>query len=333
MNSMLANGSSAHQSSPAKVLLVGECMIEMRGLPGAAVSQTFGGDTLNTAVYLARLSAPCATVVDYMTALGSDTFSQSMRRAWRAEGVGDAHVRVIEGALPGLYFIQTDPHGERQFLYWRDQAAARRMFEGPAADAMFEALAGYDYVYLSGISLAILPAESRERLMHALQRARQAGTRVVFDNNYRPHLWPNIASAQQAYRAQLQLTDLALITWDDDASLFGYRDPDALFAAYAQMGVGEVVLKRGPDSCLIHCPSGRFEVPAQRVATVLDTTAAGDSFSAAYLACRLQGGDPQQAAHWGHRLAAQVVQHPGALIPQAAMPAMDTPSPLSVAQV
>lgn len=330
MDMTLMHGSPAR---PLKVALVGECMIEMRGEPGAAITQTFGGDTLNTAVYLARLSARGAVVVDYMTAVGGDAFSVAMRRSWRNEGIADAHVRVIEDALPGLYFIQTDLHGERRFLYWRGEAAARRMFDGPEADAMLDALGEYDYVYLSGISLAILSTEGRARLMQALQLARHGGTRIVFDNNYRPHLWPNPETARQAYRELLRLTDLALITWEDDAILFGYRDTDALFSAYAQEGIGEVALKRGASPCLIQCPAGRFEVPAQHVAQVIDTTAAGDSFSAAYLACRLQGGDPEQAARWGHRLAAQVVQYRGALIPQAAMPSMGTPSFPSVAQV
>lgn len=326
MDLTLAHRPDTGFTCPLKVLLLGECMIEMRGEPGAAITQTFGGDTLNTAVYLARLNTAGAMVVDYMTALGADAFSTAMRRAWRSEGVGDAHVRVIDDALPGLYFIQTDPQGERRFLYWRGEAAARRMFDGPDAEALLETLADYNHVYLSGISLAILTPEGRERLMQALHLARQAGTRIVFDNNYRPHLWPDPATARHAYRALLQLTDLALVTWEDDALLFDYRDPEALFDAYAQAGIGEIVLKRGAASCLIQCAAGRFEVPAQQVAHVVDTTAAGDSFSAAYLACRLHGGEPQQAAHWGHRLAAEVVQYRGALIPLAAMPHMGMPS-------
>ncbi|WLH65976.1 sugar kinase [Pseudomonas sp. FP2300] len=333
MDITLNHGPEIRFARPLKVALVGECMIEMRGEPGAAIMQTFGGDTLNTAVYLARLNPRGAVALDYMTAVGSDAFSVAMRRSWLDEGIGDVHVRVIEDALPGLYFIQTDPHGERRFLYWRGEAAARRMFDGPEADTLLNGLADYDYVYLSGISLAILTPEGRQRLIQALHLARRGGTRIVFDNNYRPHLWPDPEAARQVYRELLRLTDLALITWEDDAILFGYRDTDALFSAYAQEGVGEVALKRGADSCLIQCPAGRFEVPAQHVAHVIDTTAAGDSFNAAYQACRLQGGDPEQAACWGHRLAAQVVQYRGALIPQAAMPKMGASSLSSVAQV
>lgn len=313
-------------SGPLKVALVGECMIEMRSDPVAGLSQTFGGDTLNVAVYFCRLNASERIVADYVTAIGADSFSDAMRQLWRAEGVGDPHVRVIEDALPGLYFIQTDSQGERRFLYWRGEAAARRMFDGAEADAALHALADYDYIYVSGISLAILTAGGRERLLHALRLAREAGARIVFDNNYRPHLWPDTQAARQAYGDMLRLTDLALITWEDDAALFGYADVEVLFRAYAAFGVGEIALKRGAASCLVQCDSGRFEVPAEQVRHVVDTTAAGDSFSAAYLSCRLQGGDPQLAARWGHRLAARVVQHRGALIPGAAMPSLKMPS-------
>ncbi|MBD1586504.1 sugar kinase [Pseudomonas typographi] len=317
---------------PLKVALVGECMIEMRGEPALGFSQTFGGDTLNAAVYLSRLN-PCSRIVaDYITAIGADSFSDAMRQLWRDEGVGDQHVRVIEGALPGLYFIQTDTQGERRFLYWRGEAAARSMFDGVDAGAVLHALAHYDYIYLSGISLAILTANGRQRLMQALHLARESGTRIVFDNNYRAHLWPDAPTARQAYEDMLRLTDLALITWEDDAALFGYTDVEALFRAYAHFGVAEVALKRGVASCLVQCALGRFEVPAEQVGRIIDTTAAGDSFSAAYLSCRLQGGDPQLAARWGHRLAAEVVQHRGALIPSAAMPSLDMPSFICAAE-
>jgi len=319
-------------SRPLKVALLGECMIEMRGDPVSGITQTFGGDTLNAAVYLSRLTSHEQVFADYVTAIGSDSFSDAMRQLWRDEGVGDQHVRVIEDALPGLYVIQTDTQGERRFLYWRGEAAARRMFDGTEADTVLQTLADYDYIYLSGISLAILTATGRDRLMHALRLARESGAHIVFDNNYRPHLWPDAQAARQAYGAMLRLTDLALITWEDDAALFGYAGVEALFRAYADFGVSEVAVKRGVTSCLIQCPSGRFEVPAEQVSHVVDTTAAGDSFSAAYLSCRLQGGDPQLAARWGHRLAAQVVQHRGALIPGSAMPSLNMSSLSSAAE-
>lgn len=310
-------------SSPlTRIGLIGECMVELRTQADGQLAQAFGGDTLNAAVYLRRLLEDGEVQVDYLTAVGDDTLSQAMRARWREEGVSDERVRVLPGRLPGLYLIQTDADGERRFLYWRGEAAARECFDGADAQPLLAALAGYQVLYLSGISLAVLTDTGRERLFAALREARATGTRLVFDNNYRPRLWPGVQAARTAYQRLLQLTDLALVTWEDDAALFGFADEAALFAQYAEWGVAEVALKRGARSCLVQDRQGRQEVDGEAVARVVDTTAAGDSFSAAYLACRLQGGAPDVAARWGHRLAATVIQHPGALIPRAAMPAM-----------
>lgn len=310
-------------SSPlTRIGLIGECMVELRTQADGQLAQAFGGDTLNAAVYLRRLLEDGEVQVDYLTAVGDDTLSQAMRARWREEGVSDERVRVLPGRLPGLYLIQTDADGERRFLYWRGEAAARECFDGADAQPLLAALAGYQVLYLSGISLAVLTDTGRERLFAALREARATGTRLVFDNNYRPRLWAGVQAARTAYQRLLQLTDLALVTWEDDAALFGFADEAALFAQYAEWGVAEVALKRGARSCLVQDRQGRQEVDGEAVARVVDTTAAGDSFSAAYLACRLQDGAPDVAARWGHCLAATVIQHPGALIPRAAMPAM-----------
>jgi len=168
-------------------------------------------------------------------------------------------------------------------------------------------------VYFSGITLAVLGEIGRARLLQALIETRRRGGRVVFDNNYRPRLWPRVEAARAAYHAVLAEVDIALLTEDDERALFGYEDAEQVFAAYP--AIAEVVLKRGADACLIRCNGERFSVPALKVDKVVDTTAAGDSFSAAYLASRLQGGSPEAAALAGHRLASRVIQVPGALIP------------------
>lgn len=314
-----------NSSAPLKVGLIGECMVELQQRPDGSVRQTFGGDTLNTAIYLNRLCRDSGIVTEYITAVGEDALSQAMRECWREEGVGDGRVRVLPDRLPGLYLIQTDAHGERNFLYWRGEAAARHCFDGPGAEDLLASLADYGVLYLSGISLAILTTEGRERLFGALAQARSRGSHIVFDNNYRARLWSNAAHARTQYEALLAITDMALVTWEDDVALFGFETPEQLFRHYADYGVREVVLKRGARSCLLSTPNGRAEAMAERVERVVDTTAAGDAFSAGYLTARLLANDPVTAAYWGHRLAGAVIQHPGALIPLHAMPEMPLP--------
>ncbi|MEE4341699.1 sugar kinase [Pseudomonas alliivorans] len=301
-----------------RVALIGECMIELQQHADGSLHQSFGGDTLNTAVYLARLLG--SGQVDYVTALGDDSFSDAMCKVWSEEGIGLGKVQRLPGRLPGLYCIQTDASGERRFLYWRNEAAVRDCFMTPAAEPILAALTSYDVLYFSGITLAVLGAEGRSRLLAMLAKARSRGAKVAFDNNYRPRLWASVEHAREAYLACLPYVDLALLTEDDEQALYGYTDTEQLLTAYRQRGIDEIVIKRGAQSCIVETDGQRFEIPTQKVERVVDTTAAGDSFSAAYLAARLKGEHPQQAAEAGHRLAGIVIQHPGALVPKSVMP-------------
>jgi len=235
-----------------RIALIGECMIELQQRADGSLQQSFGGDTLNTAVYLSRAMGDKAQV-DYVTALGDDSFSDAMCQIWRSEGIGLDRVQRLPGRLPGLYCIQTDANGERRFLYWRNEAAVRDCFTTPAAEPILAALPDYDVLYFSGITLAVLGMQGRARLIRTLSEARQRDARIVFDNNYRPRLWASVEEARAAYRSVLPYVDLALLTVDDEQALFGFADAQEVFAAYAQFGTPEVVLKRGAEACLIRC--------------------------------------------------------------------------------
>ncbi len=299
-----------------KVASLGECMLEMVRRPDGAFTMGFGGDTLNTAVYLARLGAP----VDYVTALGDDPNSDAMVAAWNAEGVGTGHVLRVPGRVPGLYMIETDDRGERRFLYWRDAAPARELFVLPQSPALIADLETYDLLYLSGISLAIWGERGRDVLFPLLDRLRARGGRVAFDTNWRPRLWPDTATAQRAYDAMFQRADIALPGVGDLRGLYGDTDAAAALARVRAAGVPEIVLKLEQPGCIVATADGlQQEIPCQKVAKVVDTTAAGDSFSAGYLAARLQGRGPVEAARAAHRIAAVVIQHRGAIIPREAM--------------
>lgn len=310
---------------PTKIAVIGECMIELSESK-AGIVRHFGGDTLNTAVYLARTNPELA--VFYVTALGTDTMSDAMLTQWQQEGVHTELVQRLEHKLPGLYLIETDARGERTFHYWRNDAAARYWLQGEHAGSICQQLQHVDWLYLSGISLAILPPADRASLLQQLALCRAAGVKIAFDNNYRPRLWEGKEAAQQAYRAMLALTDIAFLTLDDEFSLWGDSQEAQTLARTRGLGVGEIVIKRGAEPCLIVQGERQDEVPAMSLARerVIDTTAAGDSFSAGYLATRLAGRAASEAAHHAHLLAGTVIQHRGAIIPGSAMPTTPLPT-------
>jgi len=304
------------------IAVIGECMIEL-SQKGTDVKRGFGGDTLNTSVYLARMVKPETLGVYYVTALGTDNFSEEMLSAWRQEGVKTELIQRMDNRLPGLYYIETDETGERTFYYWRTEAAARYWLESDDSERICRQLAGFDYIYLSGISIAILSPKSRERLLVLLKECRANGGKVIFDNNYRPRLWQSKEETQAAYRDILSCTDIAFLTLDDEDMLWGKHSVDDVLKRTRAWGVRELVVKRGAESCLVSTQAGELlDVPAIKLPKekVVDTTAAGDSFSAGYLAVRLTGGDAVAAAKCGHLTAGTVIQYRGAIIPQEAMP-------------
>ncbi len=295
---------------------MGECMIELSEHPDSTLTRAFGGDTLNTALYLARLGVD----VHYITALGPDAFSDEMLAAWQAEGIGTSLIPRVPNTVPGLYLIRTDARGERSFSYWRDSAPVRRLFTLPEIAEIEAAFCHAGMIYLSGITLSLFDPSSRARLFASLATAREQGVQIVFDTNFRPRGWSDLELAREVYTTAFEGSDLVLASVEDHALLFGSDDAEAVIARLAAAGVAESVVKLATPACHVLQGGARHLVQAPPVERVIDTTAAGDSFAAAYMAARRSGLSPKDAALTGHRLAGTVVQHRGAIIPRNAMP-------------
>ena len=299
----------------APVISIGECMVELaRGADGQ-FGQAFGGDTFNTAVYLAR----CGVPVDYATALGDDPYSAGILALAKAEGVGTSLVHITSGRMPGLYLIETTPQGERTFHYWRDRSPARELFDGPAAERVAAALRTARLVAFSGITLSLYSDAALDRFAAAIETARLAGVPIAMDGNYRPRGWGgNIGRARRVMQRFWRLADIALPTFDDEVALWGDDKPQATIDRLSALGPREIAVKQGAAGALCRLGDHTVMVPIPAPVTPVDTSAAGDSFNAAYFAARLRGAVPQAAALAGHRLAAVVIQHRGAIAPIAA---------------
>ncbi|CAK7068484.1 MAG: 2-dehydro-3-deoxygluconokinase [Desulfovibrio sp.] len=322
-----------------KTAFIGECMIELQKKADGSIHQAFGGDTFNSAAYFSRLGKGFGITAEYVSAIGDDNFSRGLRAFWDAENVASSLTRPILGRRPGLYFIEVDETGERSFTYWRGEAAARDAFTGPESDAVLEGLALFDAVYLSGISLAILRQPGRERLLARLRELQNTtGLRVFFDCNFRPNLWTDFSqnlettnvsggntpaeNARPWYEKTIALADIVFISFDEIAALGFSPDvgPGLVCAAIRDLGAAEAVVKNGGNACVVAYADNVETVRAHAAAKVTDTTAAGDSFAAAYLMSRRLGCPPADAAMRAHILAATVISYTGAIIPQTAMP-------------
>lgn len=297
-----------------KIALIGECMVELAQVSAGVFQQGFGGDTLNTAVYMARLLGE-AHQISYFTALGDDKLSEGMLAWWQSEGLDTRHVLRLPGKSPGLYLIETNEKGERSFSYWRDNSPARSLFTLPQSKKRLETLKTYDFIYLSGITLSLYPPEGRDKLFAAIDNMREKGGRFAFDTNFRPRGWPQHDIALEVYAKAMQRADILLASQEDLTLLYG-QAAEEIFNAQSQ--INERIYKQNDCAVLLIIENDAQLIPPKHIITPVDTTAAGDSFAAAYCAARLQGETPFVAVEAGHALAFQVIQHRGAILPKGA---------------
>lgn len=302
--------------SPPRVLCIGEAMLEisLSDFPNAELS--FAGDTLNTAVYLKRLCANSATV-SYCTVVGSDALSDQLLSFIDSEQIDTAPVTRAPDRTIGLYAISTDKNGERSFTYWRNQSAARDLFQ-KANGTDFSLLRQYDLIYLSAITLAILPVDVRQQLLSEISHLRiHQNTLFSFDSNYRPALWESRSVAQSTIEAFWRITDIALPSVDDEQLLFNDANEAAVLNRFNSYGKPQGALKRGAAGPLSLRGDDNTSVGDTSSVDIVDTTAAGDSFNAGFLSAVLHGYSDLEALRQGHQCALRVISQRGAIIPQA----------------
>jgi 2-dehydro-3-deoxygluconokinase len=300
---------------PLTIASIGEPMIELaRSLSGPlSYDRRYGGDTLNTAVYLARLLAREAARIQYVTRLGDDPFSDWMIEGFQSEGIDCSLIVRVKDRRPGLYIIDTDAKGERSFSYWRGEAPARQLFEDPD---LARQLSAADAIYTSGITLAILSDPGRERLIDLMQGLKAQGRIAAFDTNYRARLWTTPEIAAHWMRQAIEASTHVLPSSDDLDQIFGKEtSAEAWAGKLAAMGAREIVVKTGGGPA--HTSEGRIDLARDEAPR--DTTGAGDSFNAAYLASRLCGRSVAESVDTAHRLASRVIRYPGAVIARDAM--------------
>jgi len=246
--------------------------------------------------------------------MGQDPLSSAVIERWRQLGIDTGLVLSDAFHNVGLYFIENDSSGERFFHYWRSDSAARYLFQHSQIDEVFANLTDYDAIFLSGISLAILPSADRKKCLAYLKTLQENGVRIVYDGNYRPKLWDDVRSAQSVSKEIYELCDLVLLTFEDEQLLWSDNDVQGTFQRLKPYEIGSVIVKDGANGCFYETKGSEGHVLPKKVECVIDTTAAGDSFNAGFLLAWLAEQPISNCAQLGNDIAGQVIQQRGAIV-------------------
>ncbi len=295
-----------------RAICIGEALVELRPLGPGSLARGVAGDAYNTAVYLKR-SLGRKGEVSFLTVVGDDPLSDWLVADFRRQHIATELVMITPGALPGLYLIELDQHGDRSFHYWRGESAARRWITELEESRNPESLVGADVIFVSGVSLAILTPEDRCKALALLASLKGRVGLIAFDPNVRPKLWTSQRAARETLTAACALADMVLASDIDGEWLLNEADPRAQIEVYRDLGCAEVAVTLGEEGVVVWA-EGAFTTAPSAAREVVDTSGAGDSFNGAYLAARLLGASPAIAAREGQDLAARVVATPGALI-------------------
>lgn len=298
-----------------KIAIVGESLIEFIAGDAQQFTLCYGGDAANVAVYLARYAPQLALQVEFVSAIGDDAFSDQLLAFWQAERVGTQFIARIAQAKVGLH-IANGVSDTTPAMYYRENTAAAQFFQTPQHLDAVKQLSHYDYLYLTGTSIALLSPLDRDVLLTMLHDAHHQRATIVFAPDCRADLWENVQQARENIQRFFVHADIVLTSFDTESSRYpALRSQDTAKRVH-DWGVEEVVVRNA---------AGNYTVSINGQATdiAVPTTVGNgcsDAFNAGYLAARTRQLSPSAAVLYGNKLAAACCRQYGTLIPKTAMP-------------
>lgn len=291
-----------------KFITIGEPMAMFTANePGdLALVETFtkrlAGAELNVAIGMARLGFHSR----YMTKLGQDSFGSYIEQAVKAEGVDTSLFTYSSEKRTGFQLKSKELEGDDPTVeYFRKDSAASNLQSNEHPESVFS---DDLHLHLTGVAAAVSP--SLRALCHkALDSAKASGNSVSFDTNLRPALWSSTKQMVEEINAIAFKSDIVLPGISEGKVLTGFDTPEEIANFYLRQGVKMVVVKLGGDGAYYKLANGESGMKAgNKVASVVDTVGAGDSFAVGVVSAWLENMQTSEAIERGNLFGALAVQ-------------------------
>lgn len=265
---------------------------EMPSLDGISYADQYtpvpGGSGGNVAEGISRLGHS----VRFLGLLGDDEGGRMLMQAFERAGVDTSCIRVMEGQRSAACFIAVDCHGQR-------------MIFSLGGVAVYDQVTDIAMAQLEHARILYIADAYKEIALAAIFKL-ETGAKVVFNPG-----GLMTASGKEGLRPILERTDVLIVSRVEAEALTGCTDPVQACQVLALIGPKAVLLTLGERGALVVTHQSSVLVPAVPVDQVVDTTGAGDAFSAGVIAGLLEGLSLEQAARLGCAVAGHKIQHFG----------------------
>ena len=289
------------------IFSIGECMIELSLSKNGQYNLSFAGDTANTAIYLSRLGAKTS----YITAIGKDNLSKKMIKYLKNEKIMTKNILINNIKTIGLYLIENNEKGEREFFYWRSDSAAKTLFNDIDIIKFAKKLLNYDAVYLSGITLSIYNTKDINKFYLMLKLLKKNNIKIYIDFNIRLKNWTNRYTADKIIKKFSLLCDIIFVSNDDLISL-KIKNFKYFISHYSRNAL--VVYRKGDGLIKVYKNKKFLNFNLKFAKKVIDTTGCGDAFNAAFLINYMKQKNIDDCIKVAHKLGKKVAFTKGAII-------------------
>ena len=271
-----------------------------------------GGAPANVAVAASRLGAHTA----FIGKAGKDMHGKFLKSVLEKENVDTKGMLLDENYFTTLAFVEVSETGERTFSFARKPGADTRM-EKEEIDV--DILDKTHIFHVGSLSLTEQPA--RDTTHYAIRRAKEKGSIISYDPNYRASLWKDEETAKKQMRSLVPYVDIMKISDEETKLLTDKESPEEATEILFRKGVKIIAVTLGSDGAYLYCKEGGVHIPGF-VSKAVDTNGAGDSFWGGFLYCISKAGKRPEAftmdelkeyVRFGNAVASLCVERKGAI--------------------
>ena len=290
------------------IAVIGECLIELTSNGTLAESSTlnkfYGGDTVTTAVAIARLGG----AVSYVTQIGNDGFSEFILSVLQRENIDTSLIKTND-EQNGMYII-SNAQDKKELLYYKRKTAATKLSIDDISEDYIKRL---KLIYSTGI-VQSLSASSRELIRESFRIARENEVLTAYDPNY-TSCFMSSGDTKELLEEIVESTDIIFLSLKGDAiRLYEVDSIEQIMKYFWDKGVKIVIIKSHIDNGYYTGYNGSINFTEfYNSAKAVDVTASGDVFNGGFLYALTNGYTPFDATKFASVVSGLQTQNYGAI--------------------